>query len=85
MPKKSSPPDTLPLFVEACFPALTVVHTQFSEETVWTLSDLFSGFDTLQALTYSSSVSLIVTFLPWFRHVDLMFGYDEIAPNMCGN
>ena len=80
MPKKSSTPAPLPLFAEAPFPALTVVHARFIEETAGTLSDLFSGFDTLQALTYSSSVPLIATILPWFRHVDLVFGYEEIVP-----
>ncbi|AUW92653.1 hypothetical protein BXT84_00700 [Sulfobacillus thermotolerans] len=77
---RSTPPETLSLFDEAAQPALTVVQARFLGETAASLADLFSGFDTLQALTYSSSVPMIAAILPWFRHVDIVFGYDEIVP-----
>lgn len=83
LPKKlppSSSHETLSLFDDASQPALTVVQARFLEQTAASLADLFSAFDTLQALTYSSSVPAIAAILPWFRHVDIVFGYEEIVP-----
>lgn len=57
---------------------LDVVKADFS--TVETLSwqELFSGFDTLHAITYSSGIRFIYHLLDAFEEAEIIFGCDEV-------
>lgn len=47
-----------------------------SEFTTW--EDLFTGYDKLYAVTYSSSIDFITKLLPKFEKVEIIFGFEKI-------
>ena len=58
--------------------ALDVVRLEFSgaETTSW--QELFSGFDTLHAITYSSGIGFVYQLLDLFQNAEILFGCDEV-------
>ena len=58
--------------------ALDVVKLEFSgaETTSW--QELFSGFDTLHAITYSSGIGFVYQLLDLFQNAEILFGCDEV-------
>lgn len=58
--------------------ALDVVKLEFSgaETTSW--QELFSGFDTLHAITYSSGIGFVYQLLDLFQNSEILFGCDEV-------
>lgn len=58
--------------------ALDVVRLEFSgaETTSW--QELFSGFDTLHAITYSSGMGFVYQLLDLFQNAEILFGCDEV-------
>lgn len=58
--------------------ALDVVKLEFSgaETTSW--QELFSGFDTLHAITYSSGMGFVYQLLDLFQNAEILFGCDEV-------
>ena len=40
--------------------------------------DLFSGFDELHAITYSSGINFVYQLLGMFKKAEIIFGCDEV-------
>ena len=57
---------------------LDVVKMEFAGAETMTWQDLFSGFDTLHAITYSSGISFIYRLLDFFEEAEVIFGCDEV-------
>ncbi len=57
---------------------LTVFRAQLlgSEQTDWPA--LFTGFRTLKAITFSSSLEFLIRFVPQFEDVEIVFGSERI-------
>lgn len=59
-------------------PKLDVVRMDFAEAETMTWQELFSGFDTLHAITYSSGTAFICQLLKLFQNAEIIFGCDEV-------
>ena len=57
---------------------LDVVKMEFAGAETMTWQDLFSGFDTLHAITYSSGINFIYRLLDFFEEAEVIFGCDEV-------
>ncbi len=57
---------------------LAVVHAKFLGGQSSSIADLFRGYETLRALTYSASLPLIQRLLPWFTDVEIIFGLEDV-------
>ena len=57
---------------------LAVVQAQFLGGQSSSIADLFRGYETLRALTYSASLPLIQRLLPWFADVEIIFGLEDV-------
>lgn len=57
---------------------LDVVKMEFLEAETLSWKELFSGFDTLYAVTYSSSIGFVYQLLEMFRKAEIVFGCDEV-------
>ena len=57
---------------------LDVVKMQFSQVQSLTWQELFSGFDTLHAITYSSGLGFVYDLLDLFEQTEIIFGSDEV-------
>ncbi len=57
---------------------LDVVKMEFSGAETLSWQALFSGFDTLHAITYSSGIGFVYRLLDLFEHAEIMFGCDEV-------
>ena len=57
---------------------LDVVKLEYigAESLSW--QELFSGFDHLSAITFSSGINFIYNLLPMFKTVDIIFGCEEV-------
>jgi hypothetical protein len=51
-----------------------------SEITNW--EELFKGYSTLYAVTYSSSIDFITKLLPLFEEVEIIFGFEKILKGL---
>lgn len=58
--------------------ALDVVKMEFSGAESLTWQELFSGFDTLHAITYSSGIGFVCCLLSLFDQAEIIFGCDEV-------
>ena len=59
-------------------PHLDVVRMNFRGCESLTWQELFSGFDTLHAITYSSGISFVYQLLNRFRKAEIIFGCEEV-------
>ncbi len=57
---------------------LDVVKMEFIRAESMTWQDLFDGFDTLYAITYSSGVDFVCKLLKKFKQTEIIFGSDEV-------
>lgn len=57
---------------------LDVVKMEFSVAETVSWQDLFSGFDTLHAITYSSGIGFVYRLLDLFEQAEIIFGCDEV-------
>ena len=57
---------------------LDVVRMEFSGAETLSWQELFSGFDTLHAITYSSGISFVYRLLDLFEEAEIIFGCDEV-------
>ncbi len=57
---------------------LTVFHAELIESGPASWQDLFQGFDTLKAITFSSSIEFLVELLPQFKDAEIVFGSERI-------
>ncbi len=57
---------------------LDVVKMEFLGAEAMTWQELFSGFDTLHAITYSSGTGFVCDLLQNFKSAEILFGCDEV-------
>lgn len=57
---------------------LDVVKMEFSGAQTLSWPSLFSGFDTLHAITYSSGIGFVYELLALFEQAEVIFGCDEV-------
>lgn len=58
--------------------ALDVVKMEFAGAETLSWRELFSGFDTLYAITYSSGIEFVYQLLNLFQEAEIIFGCDEV-------
>ena len=58
--------------------SLDVVKMEFVEAETLSWKELFSGFDTLHAITYSSGIGFVYQLLGQFKTAEIIFGCDEV-------
>ena len=58
--------------------SLDVIRMEFLEAETLSWQDLFSGFDTLHAITYSSGINFVYQLLNYFENAEIIFGCDEV-------
>lgn len=58
--------------------ALDVIKMEFLEAETLSWQDLFSGFDSLHAITYSSGINFVYQLLDLFETAEIIFGCDEV-------
>jgi hypothetical protein len=58
--------------------ALDVVKMEFAGAETLSWRELFSGFDTLYAITYSSGIEFVYQLLDLFQQAEIIFGCDEV-------
>jgi hypothetical protein len=57
---------------------LDIVKADFLEAVSLSWEELFDGFDTLYAITYSSGVDFICKLLKKFKQAEIIFGFDAV-------
>lgn len=57
---------------------LDVVRLDFCQAETLSWQELFSGFDTLHAITYSSGIGFVAQLLTLFDRAEILFGCDEV-------
>ena len=57
---------------------LDVAKMEFVEAETLSWKELFSGFDTLQAITFSSGIGFVYQLLEMFEKAEVVFGCDEV-------
>lgn len=57
---------------------LDVVKMEFSGAETLSWQELFSGFDTLHAITYSSGIDFVYRLLGLFENAEIIFGCDQV-------
>lgn len=57
---------------------LDVVRMEFVEADTLRWQDLFSGFDTLRAITYSSAIGFVYQLADMFENVEVIFGCEDV-------
>lgn len=62
---------------------LDVVRMEFVEAETLRWEDLFSGFDSLRAITYSSAIGFVYQLVDMFEDVEVIFGSEEVL-SYCG-
>ncbi|GMO66137.1 MAG: hypothetical protein Ta2A_14170 [Treponemataceae bacterium] len=58
--------------------ALDVVHASFVEGLKLSWQELFDGFDTLLAITYSCDIDFMTKLLGKFEKTEIIFGFSEV-------
>ena len=58
--------------------SLDVVRMEFAGAETCSWQDLFSGFDTLHAITYSSGIDFVYQLIDLFEDTEILFGCDEV-------
>lgn len=58
--------------------SLNVVKMEFLEAESMSWKELFSGFDALHAITYSSGIGFVYQLLEKFEKAEIIFGCDEV-------
>lgn len=57
---------------------LDVVQMDFLEAQTMSWEELFSGFDCLHAITYSSGIGFVYNLLQKFEKAEIIFGFDGV-------
>ena len=58
--------------------SLPVVKMEFAGAETLTWQELFSGYETLHAITYSSGLDFVCQLLDLFRQAEILFGCEEV-------
>lgn len=57
---------------------LDVVKMSFEEAQTMTWQELFDGFDSLHAITFSSGIGFVCSLLKKFKQAEIVFGCDDV-------
>ena len=60
------------------FASLDVVKMKFAGTETLSWQELFSGFDTLYGITYSSGIGFVYQLLDLFENAEIIFGCDQV-------
>lgn len=71
-------PETSNEIVKPVGTELDVVEMAFCAVHTLTWQELFEGYDTLHAITYSSSISFVCRLLEYFSYAEILFGSEEV-------
>lgn len=58
--------------------SLTVAKMEFAGAETLSWQELFSGYDTLHAITYSSGIDFVYQLIDLFQRAEILFGCDEV-------
>ena len=58
--------------------SLDVVKMEFAGAETLSWQELFSGFDSLHAITYSSGIDFVYQLIGLFEDAEILFGCDEV-------
>lgn len=58
--------------------AIDVVKMDFADAETRSWQELFFGFDTLHAITYSSGIDFVYQLIGLFKEAEILFGCDEV-------
>ena len=58
--------------------SLTVAKMEFAGAETLSWQELFSGYDTLHAITYSSGIDFVYQLIDLFQQAEILFGCDEV-------
>lgn len=61
---------------------LKIMNLDYIDSEITTWEDLFTGYDRLYAVTYSSSIDFISKLLPKFKDVEIIFGFEKVLNGM---
>ena len=70
--------DTSNVIAKSTSNELDIVQMQFEAVHTMTWQELFEGYDTLHAITYSSSISFVYQLLDYFSYAEILFGSEEV-------
>lgn len=70
--------DTSNVIAKSTGNELDIVQMQFEAVHTMTWQELFEGYDTLHAITYSSSISFVYQLLDYFSYAEILFGSEEV-------
>jgi hypothetical protein len=59
-------------------PSIDIVKMDFVGVESLSWQELFSGFDTMHAITYSSGIGFIYELLNLFENAEIIFGFDQV-------
>ena len=62
----------------SCEPRLDIVRMEYVECESMTWEELFSGYDSLYAITYSSGIDFVYKLLCLFEEAEIIFGSQEV-------
>lgn len=60
---------------------LNVVHAAFTSTEKHNWIDLFSGYDELYAITFSSGIDFVARVIKQFKHATIIFGCEDVVDN----
>ena len=63
---------------DAVAPRLDVVKLDYVESGSMTWQELFSGFDRMKAITFSSGIGFVYQLLDLFKDAEIIFGCEEV-------
>jgi hypothetical protein len=73
-----SPEITMDSLIDTHTNKLDVVKLDYIEAETMTWQELFAGFDTLHAITYSSGIGFVCQLLKQFETAEIIFGCEDI-------
>lgn len=69
---------TMDSLIDAHKNTLDIVKLDYIEAQTMTWQELFAGFDTLHAITYSSGISFVCQLLNQFESAEIIFGCEDV-------
>ena len=57
---------------------LDVVQMEYKQAQSLTWKELFSGFDSIRAITFSSGINFVYELLDMFENAEIIFGYEGV-------
>lgn len=62
--------------------SIKIMNLDYIDSDITNWEELFSGYSTLYAVTYSSSIDFISKLLPMFEEVEIIFGFEKVLKGL---